>query len=346
MKTIPQTFVLLLCVTFATSSGFAQDSILLNRSGRGSTILGRITETSKTDITVDVSGDPQKVAANEIKRLNLASEPGGLRSARNSVLAGQFEQAMDSLENIRGERSTSGIIKAEIAFYRAFCRAQVALRGSGDAKDAARELVEFLRENRESFHYYEAVEALGQLALATGEYEAAVRYYDELAKAPWPEYQLKARSLQAQALRADRKPQEALQRFDEVLSSSINDAQAARQKAIASAGKAACLAELGKTDEAIQLAEQIMASNDPTDADLFAPCYIALGTAYRKSGKTLDAALAYLHVDIIYFAERDAHAEALFYLSDLWTELKHPNRALEAKTMLRSRYGGTVWAKM
>jgi hypothetical protein len=56
--------------------------------------------------------------------------------------------------------------------------------------------------------------------------------------------------------------------------------------------------------------------------------------------------LAFLHVDTLFFADADQHAQALYYLSDLWGQLNQPDRALEARTTLKNRYAGTRWAKL
>ena len=324
----------------------SQDTIVLKRSGRGSTLLGRIDDVSKTELTISTAGSSQKIAANEVKRLNLGGEPGGLRSGRNSVVSGQFEQALEALTGVRLDGKESRVIKEDLEFYTAFAQAQVALRGGGDPKEAVRVMLDFLRDNRDSFHYYEAVDTLGELAVALGSYDNAAKYFEELGKAPWTELKMRAKSLLARALRSSGDFDGALTTYDEVLSVGLNDAEAARQKAIATVGKAICLAELGKDKEAIQLAEQVMAANDPTDAELFAPSYIAIGTAQRKAGRLMDATLAYLHVDILYFSDRESHAEALYHLSGLWKELNRPDRSLQARENLRSRYGGTSWAKM
>jgi tetratricopeptide (TPR) repeat protein len=118
------------------------------------------------------------------------------------------------------------------------------------------------------------------------------------------------------------------------------------QKMHAMVGKAVCLAATGKADEGIAMIEDLIAKNDPSDAKLFARAYNALGACYEKAGKTQDALLAYLHTDVLFFADREAHAEALYHLSKLWAAVNKSDRGVEAGTLLRSRYPGSRWASM
>ena len=77
---------------------------------------------------------------------------------------------------------------------------------------------------------------------------------------------------------------------------------------------------------------------------LGARAYNALGTALRKAGKPYDALLAFLHVDILYFASPEDHAEALANLAALWHEVHKTDRAIQAQETLRKRYKNSRWA--
>jgi len=51
-----------------------------------------------------------------------------------------------------------------------------------------------------------------------------------------------------------------------------------------------------------------------------------------------------LHTDMLFHADADSHAEALYYLSKLWPDINKADRAIAAKNTLRERYPGSVWA--
>jgi hypothetical protein len=65
----------------------------------------------------------------------------------------------------------------------------------------------------------------------------------------------------------------------------------------------------------------------------------------RKAGRTKEALLAFLHVDVLYFTTPEAHAEALANLAELWEEVQKPERAVKARQVLQERYGSSPWAK-
>src|SRR5687768_9051282 len=137
----------------------------------------------------------------------------------------------------------------------------------------------------------------------------------------------------------------ALQKFDAVLASELTTPEAAQQKLFASIGKAVCLAETNKPDEGITLIEDIIAKNDAQDAELFAKAYNALGNCYLKANRPKDALQAFLHTDILFYADAESHAEALYRLSKLWNDVNKSDRAVAARNTLRERYAGSVWAQ-
>ncbi len=324
----------------------AQDTITLQRRDRRSSkVLGTIQEVSPTQVVISTAAGNRTIAVNEILRVNLAGEPAALRQARTAALSGQYEQALQQLEDLQLDPNAQDLLRQEVEYYRAEAAANLALQGNGDANTAVRQLLEFVRTNRESMHFFGAVRLLGDLAVALGSYDHASRYYQQLGKAPWPESKLLATVLEGQSLRGQGAYQEAIDKFDEALTTRLSDAEAIRQQTLAQIGKASCLAELEKTDEAQKIIEDVLAKNDPTDDELFAQAYLALGTVHRRANRPLDAVLAYLHIDLLFFRQRDAHAEALYYLSNLWGQIDKPERAVQTRNLLKSRYGGTIWGK-
>lgn len=310
----------------------------------GSSISGRITSVTATHVEVDVRGTVKRLAVNEIDRVTFGEEPADLRTGRTRYLEGQFEEAATVLGRIPPETITEPLIRQELEFYHAAAVARSSLRGSGDKSAAARALVDFVTKNAQSFHFYDAVQLVGDLAYVMGRYDVAADYYGRLAQAPWPEFQMRAKALVARALQAQGKFAEALQQYDEVLALPVDSASANRQKMLAQLGRAVCLAEQGRADEGRQVVEAIIRDNDPQDAELFARAYNALGVCYLKSNQPKDALLAFLHVDLLFAADADAHAEALYYLSDLWTQVGRSDRGVAARSLLKSRYAGSAWA--
>ena len=55
--------------------------------------------------------------------------------------------------------------------------------------------------------------------------------------------------------------------------------------------------------------------------------------------------MAFLHVDLLYARYGDLHAEALANLATLWADVDKPERADQARALLREKYPSSVWAQ-
>lgn len=328
-----------------TAAAVAQDDqVFLKKTGTPR--RGLITAVGRDAVTLQSTGVEQKIDVKDILKVTFDAEPPELTTARTRALAGQFEDATTELAKIDAASITNAVIKQDADYYAAFSAAKHALASGADKKAAEEQLTAFVYANPTSFHFYEAAELLGDLAFARADYASAAKFYGGLAKAPWPEYQLRATVLQARAMSAGGQYAEALPGFEQVLSSGLTTPEALEQKMHATVGKAVCLAATGKPDEGIQIIEDLIAKNDPTNATLFGRAYNALGVCYLKSGKTKEALLAFLHTDVLFYRDPDTHAEALYYLSDLWGKVGRSDRADRTRGLLRSQYAGTRWTAM
>ncbi len=312
----------------------------------GAPTRGTITAMSPTKVTIDTTGGTRELTVNEIRKINYGGEPGELKSARDAAARGQLEDALESLNKLNPADAPRDVIKQDIEYYKGYCQGKLAMTGGGDKAAAATNLLNFVKANSGSYHFFEAAELLGDLALGLQSYDAAVKYYGSLANAPWPEYQMKSAVLVASALRAQDNFAGALAKYDEVLGMGLDTAEATEQKLLAQAGKALCLAETGKPEDGIAIVEKVIADNDPQQSPiLFGRAYNALGACYRKQGKTKDALLAYLHTELMFNSEPETNAEALYHLSELWASVNRSDRAVRARGLLKDRYSGSAWAK-
>jgi tetratricopeptide (TPR) repeat protein len=306
---------------------------------------GTVKSMSPTEVTIGGSVTETVVPVNEIAAVIYSPEPRGLSEARAAYDAGRYSEVFAALNEIKPEQIRREEMKTEIEFYRAMAAARLVSFGSLDQKtatSAGMELNRFLTEHKDSHHFYEVNEVLGDL-LAALKNPNAFRYYDAVASAPWPDYKVRGGLLKGRAEQMHGNHPAAIKHFDAALATPASSAAAERQVLLARVGKAASLAETGAVKEAMESLQQVIAKADEGDGEVFARAYNALGACYRKQGGTKEALLEYLKVDLLFNSVPDAHAEALYYLSQLWNEARHPQRARAAAETLEERYAASRW---
>ena len=322
--------------------GQALDQVYTTKGGVPA--KGTITDAmTKDNVTLDMTGVARQFPINEIARVVFGDEPQQLSNARNSVAAGNYESALESLKAIPGGSLVRPHILQDAQFYLALCQGKIAMTAGGDRAKAEADLSAFARTYPNNYHFYEAAELLGDMAMSSGRYDVAVKYYNPLASAPFEDVKMRANNNKARALVGQKKYAEALQSYDDVIAGNGAGTEATAQKQFAAVGRAHCLGETGKPEEGVKILEDIIAKNDAEDIKLFARAYNALGACHMKAGRNKEAMLAYLHTDVMFSADAEAHAEALYNLIKVWTALNKAERAAQARATLREKYGGSIW---
>jgi tetratricopeptide (TPR) repeat protein len=341
-------FVLLAAALPAPAWGQASADLIYSVKG-GAPRRANIVSMTAVEVKAEMAGIEQSFPVNEIKQIRFADEPQPLANARNAVEQRNYNTALSELEKINAADLKRDFERHEVAYLRAYCLARMAMTEGGNKSDAEKALLDFVRAtNRNNYHFFDAAELLGDLAVAAGKFDEAARYYGEqgLGGAPWPEHKLRANLALGRALASSGKPDEALASFEAVIASELSTPQANVIKQYALIGKASALAEKGNPDEGITILKDIIAKGDPSDSRLFARANNALGNCYLKANRSKDALLAFLQTDILFFSDAESHAEALYRLSKLWDSLNKPDRASEARNTLRQRYAGSYWVSL
>lgn len=306
-----------------------------------------VTSMSKDEIKYEKGGKEETVPSYSIESVRLADEPPQLNLIRNQANNGAYENALKALDKIDVESIEKPEVKAEVAWLRAYSHARLALGGSGDVREAGQQVNSFIKANANSFHFYPANELAGDLLVALGEYEKATAFYKALSTASADAWKIKAGIDIGRAKLAEKKYDEALKEFDTALGLAESDKGPETQKLSAMLGKAACLAQTGKPEEGVKLAETVISKLPAEEIDLHAWAYVVLGKCYRQiPDHTKQALLAFLHVDVLYFSNPQFHAEALWNLASLWQDLKKIDRATQASALLKERYPNSTWAKL
>ncbi len=336
MKNLIATTVVLFLTTQWVS---AQTKDVMWLRGEKSPVSGEISKVSPDGVTLKSSGKTRDISVDKIDRIRFGDDPSGLASVRSAVKSGQLEQAKTQLASIKGEGGP--FVKQDIAFYKAAIDAKLALRGEGSVNDAARAMGGFLKSSPNSFRYYEACEAMGNLAMSLGKFDSAVKYYEKIANSKAQRVSAEGALLLGDAwiLKGDAGKAKAMYQ---------RCAKAAdpRLKAIGQLCLASCATKQNKGgDKTVAVIEKVIEEYDSSDVELFARAYNALGEAYLAAGKTESALDAYLHTDLLFYRDSGKHAEALFQLSKLWTAVNKPSEASRAKKLLKQRYPASVWAR-
>jgi tetratricopeptide (TPR) repeat protein len=320
-------FLVVACGLTWTTVASAADAV---KRVSGATINGTITKMTATDVTIEKTGGAaETVPVTDIEEVIFDKEPTTLRAASAT------------LEKIKTDDITRVELQDDIQFYKVLCQVKLALAGQGDLSAAGNKIFEFVNKHPSSFHYLQANEVLGEAFVANGNLKEARDVFARLEKSPFPDYKARAFIAQGRVMVKEKNFTGALQAFDSVMAMAAQKGQvpdSSRDSALL--GKALCLAETGKPDDAIKQIEDVIKSANIDDGKLMGEAYLTLGEAYLKKGAKKEALLAFLHVDVLFFSNGQAHAAALRHLVALWNEFGKPERATQCSQVLQSRYGG------
>ena len=325
------------------SSAWSQDKLY---PITGNMVTGKVVERTKDKVVIESKGNNQSFDSIAIGRLVFDGEPPQLSRAKDNVLQGQIDQAIEEFKKIDDKSLKSDEIKQDYSFFKGYLAAINALRGKGDAATASKLLLTWAgeKENRSSHLFYMASEKLGELAVVSGAPDAE-RYFGVLAAAPFPELKVKGNYLSGKAMLNGKKPAEAKAKFAAAMQAQVVDPVSIRFKKLASLGLIRCDAAEGKAAQAIESLEKMVDDGDSTDSELFSELFNAMGSILQTGGKNEEAILSFLKTDLLYASEPDAHAEALFHLSQLWPLIGENQRAAEAKSRLSKLYPTSPWLK-
>jgi tetratricopeptide (TPR) repeat protein len=315
-------------------------------SNPNASVRGLIDSITQNEVIAQVDGVRRTLAANDIARIQFVDSPSEVLQAAAMYRRGQLIDARAELAKVDIGMIKNDFVKQDFAYMFAAVNARIALAGTGDKIQADKMLVVFLQEYADSYHYYEIVELYGDLAYAMGEFDKAANQYTILTKAPWEDLKIKGTLRLANSTVGKGDYAAALVMFEKVAAVTATTPLMQLTISEAKAGQARCLGETGEAEAGIALTNKLIKDNDPkTQKQLFAQAYNAQGVCYRRVKKPKEAILAFLHTHLIFNESADAHAESLYNLSELWSEVSKADRAQDSKRLLQFKYAGTFWEK-
>lgn len=310
-------------------------------------LSGDIVAVSPNGVEIEVRGESKQVPIETIREVTFAGEPQGLKSARIAIMRGQPAQALEDVGSIPPEEMEGAdqLIVDELAFVKA---AAIGGQAAASGKDVAAGLLavqNYLGKHSQSHHLLPMQELLAQLLARNGKYDEAAKALAPLDRGP-PSYRVRAAAARAGLFFDQKKYDDAAREYAAAAQATTDpkDAASGTQKRLAELGVARCRSRQGKTDEAVEIVERVVAAADPDDVELLGASYNALGDARRAAGKDQDAIIAYLTVDLVHNKAVENRAEALFNLTELWEKGKFPQRAEDARQQLLQAYPDSRWA--
>ena len=325
-----------------STASLALDEVV-RRSGESA--RGNVTAVSKTEVKVEAVGRSEVVPASDIAAIRWDGEPPQLNLTRSRETNGDLDFALKSYRDLLGEVGDKPNIKADLEFSIARTLAKQAI-GNPAQKDAAvKPLEAYLSAHPDFYRYYDALSWLGRVNTAAGDAPAAKSAYDRLAQAPLPELQMAAENAVGRIDLDQGDLTAALTAFEAIIAKSGDTPATARERFRGQLGKAAVLQRQNKPDAALAVLTEVIDKAAPTDTAVQAEAFLRKGDSLQGLGRDKDALLAYLHVDVLFPTEAEAHAEALYHLTQLWNAVGRADRSADARRKLTEQYGGTAWAK-
>lgn len=306
----------------------------------GKNTSGEISRIVKQGIQIKRGRSDETIPAGEIVKILYQGEPSGLTQIREFALDTQYQSALDEIKKLDVGAIKRSEVVADAAFYNALSLSKLALAGRGSREAAFSAVRGFVSKHKDSWHFYEAAELLGDLSLAMNKPDEAKKFYGSLRSAPSTDTKAKAVFLAGKTALAKKDTSDAIAQFDKLLGVTASTPGMVRLQTLAKSQKAIALAQSGKAAEGLTLLDTLIAELSPTDIDTAARIYNAQGVAFEASGDTDGAIEAYLHTHLMFSSTPDAHAEAMKRLVPLWTKVGKPDRAGEFRSQLKELYPG------
>jgi tetratricopeptide (TPR) repeat protein len=300
---------------------------------------GTIVSMSAGDIRFKNGDRVQTIPSDSIQSIQFEGQPQPITDAQTALLSGHQRETRRELAKIDPANLTNHSLVAEYEFIDLWTLAQLAMRGDGDIREVGGSAAGFIEKWPDDYRQNRVRELIGDLLMTVGEYDKAINYYQTAAKTSGPRRKAICRLKTGKASLAAGKPKQAVKVYEQL----ADDEKSTDLAPLGQLAAARALLIQQKPDEAIALVEPLIEKIDPEDRQLSAETYNTLGTALRETGRFEEALLAFLHVDILYPTDTDAHAEALANITKLWNELKRADRAAETEKILQNRYQNSRW---
>jgi tetratricopeptide (TPR) repeat protein len=335
-------FALSCAVLLINGTPCAADTVY--RRGNTATLSGDITSISRTEVVLTgrTNKKEYRIPANDIDRIRWESENPQVSQNRIEEHNGQFDKAIAGYQAALKD-ATNDNLRTDLQFQIARATATKALKDEDKYDDAIELLEKFRTAHSTNFRYYEALRLLAQLYMTKGDIDKGNSALQAMADAPWTDFKMETDILKAKVALAHDDVAGALKALDGVISVKPANLAETSRRYEALLTKASCLQKQTKYQQATDVLTGILDEASDEDTKTLAEACIRLGDCCQAGGRTKEAILAYLRVDILFPKEKKQHAEALYYLSRLFAQDGKPDKASEAAARLQEHYPRSPW---
>ncbi|MDG1992060.1 MAG: tetratricopeptide repeat protein [Pirellulales bacterium] len=345
--------LLICCVYYAFENEacvVAADQVITSSE----TLFGKIESMSTEAVRLLPRGSTnaiREIGVTDVVMIQFSDEPKNLIEAKKRLMKNDFGGALEALDQVNEDeiQSASVAVRGEYAYVRAVAAGHVAMDTTEELSPALSSIEKVLDQFTRSIHYYDLLEAAGDLERVRGRYDQATEIYKRISRGP-PPMVVRAGRLQGNVLAAEGRHVEAIAEFEKVQSADLDGSFIEQEKMMACLGQAESLISLSRFDESVSLIGSMLAEASPEGVPvtatniLFGKAYSLLGQSLLEMKKDQDALIAYLTVDLVYGDAPGTHAESLFRLFHLWNKGGYPRRAEEVRERLIKNYPQSTWA--
>ncbi|MCA9057791.1 MAG: tetratricopeptide repeat protein [Planctomycetaceae bacterium] len=314
----------------------------LVRRSDNATFRGEFQAMTNESVTIaSANGKAETISVADISSIRFDGAPSLWGQASANEQAGAYDQALTKYQQMLADSGvTDKRIKAELEFLIARTQVRMAQADPQKVTTATDAINKFRDANKSNFRYLEATILQASISPA----DVAGKLLQEVQASTVKGFQLEAGVRNGRLLLSTGKADDAMAAFDTVIQSSQGDAGAVSALLDAKVGRAECLLAQKDADAAVTALDEVLESAGESQTTILATAWNLKGDSLRLQGKSKDALMAYLHVDLLYAGEPAQHAKSLFYLSQLWAPAGHQNRADDAASRLKNSYGNSSWA--
>ena len=351
--------------------GYAADEVTLSNQPKPKS--GEIVSATSQQVVLKDknASEPLVIKTGEVIEIRWDKEPTQLKSVRASMKKAEWESALATISRLETPDTARKELRAEIDYLKAYLAAKVALEtgqlttiprgetdlvtlgGTAAITEAGNRMNRFLQQSPDTWRTFQATMTLAELLAAAGKYQNALTYYQKAADAATNSAGKIRSAFQLARLQAiSGKEAESLKRFDAIIALKEPHSAEVRSMVLQSRLGRARLQVSTKPDEASRVVSELLEEVAKEDSEIpdserpsvLSQCWLIRGLVFESQGKSQDALFAFLRVDVMYPADRFAHAESLSHLVDLLEKSKRLERASQMRRTLLARYSDTPWA--